>query len=219
MQRGAPGPRLSSPQTPPQRVSSARVLPDVKPGLLPPRAERQQHPGAFAWVPSAPRGPENAAQAPAAFGLGFCCFQSSIFIEPVHEASSPSATPPCPRMLQAASRPRTELPGGGCSAQRCRDGATAAPGTAPGAPSPSSLPHPQGYGGGLLMLPAWPPARVGRKTGGGFVQQSCARELLQCPSHCPCTAGVEQTPPRRQTAAMGCPLPQGPLHTFPPWEI
>lgn len=76
---------------------------------------------------------------------------------------------------------RTDLPGGGCFARCCEDGATAASGTVPGARSPSSHPHLQGYGGGQLMLPAWPPARAGRKTGGEFVLQSRARELLQCP--------------------------------------
>lgn len=96
---GSPGPRLSSLQTPLQTVSSTPV---VKPGLLPTRAECQQHPGAFVWVWSAPRGPKNEAQAPAACGPGFCCFQSRVFTELVHEASSFSAAPPCPQMLRAA---------------------------------------------------------------------------------------------------------------------
>ena len=99
---GSPRPRLSSLQTPLQTVSSTPVPPVVKLGLLPMRAECQQHPGAFVWVRSAPRGPKNEVQAPAAFGLGFCCFQSRVFTEPVHEASSFSAAPPCPRMLRAA---------------------------------------------------------------------------------------------------------------------
>ena len=91
-------------------------------------------------------------------------------------------------------------------------------GNVPGAWSLSSHPYPQGYGGGQLMLPAWPPARAGRKTGGEFVPQSRARELLQCPFspslHSLCGANPSEVVDQSHG---GVPPPET-SHPFPPWE-
>lgn len=114
-----------------------------------------------------------------------------------------------------------DLPKGGCSAQRCKDGATAASGTGSGAWSPSSYPHPQGCGGGQLMLPAWPPARAGRKTGGEFVLQGCARQLLQCPFSPSLHSLCGENPSRVADKSHGgvCPPPRpGTSHSSPLWE-
>lgn len=79
---GSPGPRLSSLQTPLQTVSSTPVPPVVKPGLLPTRAECQQHPGAFVGAPKMRcRHQLPLGRAFAAFRAGF---SPSWCMRPVH---------------------------------------------------------------------------------------------------------------------------------------
>lgn len=71
------------------------------------------------------------------------------------------------------------------------------------------------------MLPAWPPARAGRKTGGEFVLQGCARQLLQCPFSPSLHSLCGENPSRVADKSHGgvCPPPRpGTSHSSPLWE-